>query len=267
VLGVQQQCHIQHTGFQRGVLHVRPQHPQEILGGGQLRVGPVDVHAAVLFVVVVGVVGIHGQHGEDAGQLDALAQHVGGVQVPGLGVIGGQGQHTAGHGVHDIVAGGLHDHVTGKIGGHGTALAQHPAEFFQLFRGGQLTEQQQVARFLKGKAAAPAAVDQVLDVVAAVEQLTVGRALDAVHILKGADVRNVGQARQHALSVLVAQTGLDAIFLIQILADLIMLCTQRLLLVKISHHVLQVVHGVLLLSPEAGRRSRCTGPRFQRHFM
>ena len=94
-----------------------------------------------------------------------------------------------------------------------------------------------------------------------------GRALDAVHILKGADVRNVGQACQHALSVLVAQTGLDAIFLIQILADLIMLCTQRLLLVKISHHVLQVVHGVLLLSLEAGRRSRCTGPRFQRHFM
>ena len=161
------------------------------------------------------------------------------------------------------MAGGLHDHVTGKIGGHGTALAQHPAEFFQLFRGGQLTEQQQIARLFKGKAA----VDQVLDVVAAVEQLTVGRALDAVHILKGADVRNVGQARQHALSVLVAQTGLDAVLLIQILTDLIMLCTQRLLLVKISHHVLQVVHGVLLLSPEAGRRSRCTGPRFQRHFM
>ena len=73
VLGVQQQCHIQHTGFQLGVLHVRPQHPQEILGGGQLRVGPMDVHAAVLFVVVVGVVGVHRQHGEDAGQLDALA--------------------------------------------------------------------------------------------------------------------------------------------------------------------------------------------------
>ena len=164
------------------------------------------------------------------------------------------------------MAGGLHDHVTGKIGGHGTALAQHPAEFFQLFRGGQLTEQQQVARLFKGKAAAPAAIDQIFDVVAAVEQLAVGGALDAVHILKGADVRNVGQARQHALSVLVAQTGLDAIFLIQILADLIMLRTQRLLLVKIFHHVLQVVHGVLLLSPEAGTTQPVHRPAFPAAF-
>ncbi len=116
--------------------------------------GPVDVHAAVFFVVVIGVVAVHRQHGEDACQLDALAQHIGDVKVSGLGVVGGQRQHAAGHGVHDIVAGGLHDHVTGKVGGHGAALTQHPAELFQLFRGGQLTEQQQIARFLKGKAAA-----------------------------------------------------------------------------------------------------------------
>ena len=50
-----------------------------------LRVGPVDVHAAVLFVVVVGVVGVHRQHGEDAGQLDALAQHVGATSTTTCG--------------------------------------------------------------------------------------------------------------------------------------------------------------------------------------
>ena len=141
VLGVQQQCHIQHAGFQLGVLHIRAQHPQKVLCGGKLRVRPVDVHAAVFFVVVIGMVAVHGQHGEDAGQLDALAQHIGNFQITGLGVVGCQREHAAGHGVHDIVAGGLHDHITGKVGGHGAALAQHAAELFQLFLRGQLTKQ------------------------------------------------------------------------------------------------------------------------------
>ena len=242
VLCVQQQRHVQHAGFQCGVLHVRAQHPQEILGRGKLRVRAVDVHAAILFVVVVGVVAVHRQHGEDACQLDALAQHVGGGKVCGQRVVGGQGQHAAGHGVHDVVAGCLHDDVAGEVGGHGAALAQHAAELVQLFLGGQLAEQQQVARFLKGEAAACRAADKVLDVVAAVKQLAVGGLLDAVHILEGADIGDIGQARQHALAVFVAQARLHPELAVEVLGDAVVLGAQRLLLVKITHYVLQMIH-------------------------
>ena len=188
------------------------------------------------------MVAVHGQHGEDAGQLDALAQHIGNFQITGLGVVGCQCEHAAGHGVHDIVAGGLHDHITGKVGGHGAALAQHAAELVQLFLGGQLAEQQQIARFLKGKAAAGRPADQVFHVVAAVEQLTVGRLFHPIHILEGADIGDIGQARQHALAVFVAQARFNAKLLVQVLADAVVFGAQRLLLVEVSHYVLQMIH-------------------------
>ena len=146
------------------------------------------------------------------------------------------------------MAGGFHDDVPGEVGGHGAAGTQHLAELLQFFLSGQLAEQQQVAGFFKGEAAAPAPVDEVFDIVAAVEQLAVCRTLDPVHIGKCADIRNVGQTGQHALAVFIAQAGLDAELLIQVFADLIVLGAQRLLLVKIPHHVLQIIHGLLLLS-------------------
>ena len=242
VLCMQQQGHIQHPRFQFGVLHIRAQHPQEVLCGGKLGVRTVDVHASVLFVVVVGVVAVHGQHGENARQLDALAQHIGDLQIVGHGVVGGQREHAAGHGVHDIMAGGLHDDIPGKVCGHGAALAQHPAELLQLFLRGQFAEQQQIGRLFKGETAAGRSPDQVLDIIAAVKQLAVRRLFYAVHILKGADIGNIRQTRQHALAVFVAQARLDAKFPVEIFGDAVMLGTQRLLLVEISHHVLQMIH-------------------------
>ena len=234
MLGVQQQCHVQYAGFQRGVLHIRAQHPQKVLCGGKAGVRAVDIHTGVFFVVVIGVVAVHRQHGENARQLDALAQHIGGIQIRHLGVVGGQRQHAARHAVHDIVAGRFHNDIAGKVGGHGAALAQHRAELLQLLRGGQLAEQQQVARFLKGKAAAAAAVDQVFYVVAAVQQLTVRRELDPVHIPERPDIRNIGQACQHALAGLIAQAGLYPELPVEILGDAVVLCTKGLLLVEVA---------------------------------
>ena len=184
--------------------------------------------------MVIGVVAVHRQHGEDACQLDALAQHIGDIQFRRPGVVGSKGQHAAGHAVHDIVAGGFHNDITGKVGGHGAAFAQHRAELFQLCRGGQLAEQQQIARFLKGKAAAAAAVDEVLYIIAAVQQLAVCRALDPVHILERPDVRDVGQAGQHPLAGLVAQACLDPKLAVEVFGDVVVLCTKGLLLVKVA---------------------------------
>ena len=180
------------------------------------------------------MVAVHRQHGEDACQLDALAQHVGGVQVRRLGVVGRQRQHAARHAVHDIVAGCLHNNVAGKVGGHGAALAQHRAELFQLLRGGQLAKQQQIARLLKGKAAAAAAVDEVFYVIAAVQQLTVCRVLDPIHILERPDIRDVGQTCQHALAGLIAQACLDPELPVEVLGDAVVLCTKGLLLVEVA---------------------------------
>ena len=247
VLRVEQQGNIQHAGFQLGIFHIRAQHPQEVFCRGERRIRAVDIHALVVFVVVIGVVAVHRQHGEDACQLDALAQHIGDGKVCSLGVVGGQRQHAARHGVHDIVAGRFHDNVTGKVGGHGAALAQHPAELIQLFGGGQLAEQQQIARFLKGKAAAAGAADKVLYIVTSVEQLTVGGILYAVHIFERADIGNIGQTRQHALTVFVAQTRLDAELAVKVFGDAVVLCAQGLLLVEIAHHILQMIHSCSFL--------------------
>ena len=129
------------------------------------------------------------------------------------------------------MAGCLHNDIAGKVGGHGAALAQHRTELLQLLRGGQLTKQQQISRLLKGKAAA---VDEVFYVIAAVQQLTVCRVLDPVHILERPDVRDVGQTCQHALAGLVAQTGLDPELPIEVLGDAVVLCAKGLLLVEVA---------------------------------
>ena len=140
------------------------------------------------------------------------------------------------------MAGRFHNDIAGKVGGHGAALAQHRAELFQLLRGGQLAKQQQIACLLKGKAAAGRPADQVFHVVAAVEQLTVGRLFHPIHILEGADIGDIGQTCQHALAVFVAQARFNAKLLVQVLADAVVFGAQRLLLVEVSHYVLQMIH-------------------------
>ncbi len=74
MLHMQQQGDVQHVGFQLGVFLVGAEHLQQVFGGGKLRFGAVDVHAAAALIIMVGVVAVDGQHGEDADELDALLQ-------------------------------------------------------------------------------------------------------------------------------------------------------------------------------------------------
>ena len=115
-------------------------------------------------------------------------------------------------------------------------------ERLQLRRRGQFAEQQQIGRLFKGETAAGRSPDQVLDIIAAVKQLAVRRLFHAVHILKGADIGNIRQTRQHALAVFVAQARFNAKLLVQVLADAVVFGAQRLLLVEVSHYVLQMIH-------------------------
>ena len=84
------------------------------------------------------------------------------------------------------------------------------AEIHELFLLGQLAEEQEVNNLLKAEAVVLAdAGNDVIDVVAAVIQLAVtGNQLSVYHFVL-LDGGNVGQTRQNALAVDVAQTALD----------------------------------------------------------
>ena len=138
VLHVQQQRDVQHVGFQVGVLPVGAQHLEQVFGGGKLRPGTVDVHAAVALIIMVGMVAVDRQHGEHADELDALFQL--GLQVgfADVVVIAGQREHAAGQRVHQVLAGRFHDDVPHKVGGQVPAFDQALLESFQLLLIGQV---------------------------------------------------------------------------------------------------------------------------------
>ena len=211
VLHVQKQRNVQHVGLQRGVFAVGAQHLQQVLGGGKFRLRPVDIHAAVVHIVVVGVVTVHRQHGEHADEFDALLQLGLQIVLPDGVIVAGQRQHAAGQRVHQVLAGGLHDDVPGEVGGQVPAFFQRSAEGAQLLLGGQLSQQQQIRRLLVGEPLAPQPPDEVVHIVPPVPQLAGAGDLLAVPLLKGVDAGDVGQPRQNALAILVPQAALDII--------------------------------------------------------
>ena len=208
---MQQQGDVQHVGFQLGVFLVGAQHLQQVLGGGKLRLGAVDVHAAAALIIMVGVVAVDGQHREDADELDALLQLGLQIGLADVVIVAGQGQHTAGQRVHQVAAGGFHDDVPHKVGGQVAAFDQAVLEGVQLGFVGQVADEEQVSSFLKGIAFAAQAPDEVIHVVAAVPEFAVAGHFFAVLFLKGIDAGDVGNACQHALAVLVAQAALNVV--------------------------------------------------------
>ena len=254
VLHVQYERGVQHLGLGGGVALVGAQHHQQVFGGGQRGVGAVDDHALHALVVVVGVVAVHRQQREFADQLDTLAQRVGHGGVLGVPVVGGQRQYAARHGVHDIVAGRLHDDIAGEIGGQRAALADQLRKLALLRLVGQLAHQQQVGDALKAQLVLAQLPDQLLDAVAAVPQLAVAGRLFAVHHARGHDLGDVGQARQHAVAVLVAQALVHAVLVVQPRRDAVVLPARRLAFLRKIQHAL-LIHRHPLLPPSAPRPS------------
>ena len=246
VLHVEDEGDVQGLGLQLGVGHVVAEHPQDILRGGQAGVRPVDVHAVVVLIVVVGVVGVHRQHGKLRDQPDTLPDGVAQAAVD-LVVVVGQGEHAPGHGVHDVPGGGLHDHVPGEVGGQGPAVGQDGGELRQLLRGGHLAEDQQVGDFLKAELLGPQAADEVLDVVPPVPQLPLAGHALAPHVLEGDDFGDVGQAREDPHAIGVPQAPVDPVLLEQGFGDGVVLDAQGLLGGGVGLHI-TLGHGHLPLS-------------------
>ena len=226
VLHVQQKSNIQNMGFQRGILLVGAQHLQQVFCRRKLRPRAVDVHAAVIQVVIIGMVAIHRQHGEDADQLDALL-HLGlQAVIPHRIIIRSQGQHAAGQAVHQILAGGFHDNVPHKVAGQGAAFGQAVGKFMQLLFIGQIAKQQQVGNFLKAIALAAQTTDQVIHVIPAVPQLAIAGGFNAVTHFKRINAGNIGNPGQHTVAVLIAQAALYTELIKQVRINGIVMHTQ-----------------------------------------
>ena len=71
--------------------------------------------ALIVFVVAVCLIAVHGNQRELRDELNALPQHIGYGSIIGIGVIGIEGQHTAGKGIHHILARRLHNNISDKV--------------------------------------------------------------------------------------------------------------------------------------------------------
>ena len=220
VLHVQNQCQVQHAGFQVGVGLVGPQHAQKVLRGGKAVIRAVDIEAFVTLIVVVAVVAIYRQQRKHGDQHQTLPQHIGQRHVAHVVIIAGQREHAAAQGVHHVAAGGLHDDVAHEVGGKRAAIRQRALKKGQFLTGGQLAKEQQVSDFLKAEAVLPGlCAHQVRDVVPAVEKAALAGNGFAVDLLVADNLRDIGQAGQHAPALLIAQAALYAIGLIQLRID------------------------------------------------
>ena len=130
---------------------VGPQDAQDVLRGGELGVRLVDEEALAVVVVAVGLVAVHRQQGEQGDELDGLPQHVGDGNIFRRLVIGIEGEHAAGQGVHHVAAGGLHDDVPHEAGGQGAVEGQKLAEVPEALLLRQVAEEQQVGGALEAE--------------------------------------------------------------------------------------------------------------------
>ena len=201
VLHVQDQGEVQDGGLQVGVGLVGPEHAEDVLRRGEPGVRPVDVHALVVDVVVVGVVAVHRQHREHADEEDALADDVVEAVVQRLLVVGRQGEDAPGDGVHDVLAGRHHDDVPDEGVGQPPLLGQVVLELLQLLRVGERPEQQEVGALLEAEALVEEALGEIADVVAAVLEPALAGHLDPVDLVGPVDLGHGGQSDHDAVAM------------------------------------------------------------------
>ena len=111
------------------------------------------------------------------------------------------------------MAGRLQDNIPNKILGERAITHQQLLERLQLLCGGHFAEQQQVDNLLKAEAVVlHNAVDDIVDIEAAIgEHAVTGHQL-TVHQLVLLDGGDVCQTRQNTLTVNIAQTALHVVF-------------------------------------------------------
>ena len=171
-----------------------------------------DDEALAVELVEVRLVGVDGEHRHLGDEVQALAQHVACRGVVGARVERVQAEHPAHHRVHDVAARHPQDPVVDERARHLAHLREVRVELVELRRGGQLAEKEEVRGLLEAVLAlGDEAVDEVLDLDAAVEQPP-GSGNQLVAFGRGADdVADPRETGEHALAGLVAQAALDVV--------------------------------------------------------
>ena len=217
------QAQVQQAGLLLGVLIVPADGVEEILGQGQVVLRPVEVQTLVVEVVALHGEGVGHDGGAAGDELHGLTHLVFNAVVVRIAVIGVQGQHRAGQLVHHIMAGGGQNHVLGEPVGQSAVLRQDAGEALQLPPGGQRAQQQQIGGLLKTEAVlAHKAADQVLHIDAPVNQPAGHGGLLPVLDVVALDIADLGDSRQHAGAVGVAQPALYIEPLVKRWIDLVM---------------------------------------------
>ena len=220
MLGVQAQHNVEHAGLFRREGAVGAQHGEDRLGGGLPGHEAVHDHGVVVEGRALGVVGKHHDARQAADERQRRVNLM--LRRAVLSALVGrvQAQDGAGEHVHEVRRRAAHDHRCREAVGQLALGIDHLHEAGQTLAGGQLAHEQQVGHLLVGKAALGIQIaQQIIDIVAAQAQASLGWHLLAVGHHITVHVGHVGHARQHAGPIGVAQTALHVVGLIVLGVD------------------------------------------------
>ena len=216
VLRVEHHAGIEQQSLILGILPVKAQQREDGLRIGFLGTQRMHDKAFAVKMLPLDLIGRRHDDGQPRDHGDRDAHFI----FDGLGfafvVVRIQRQHRPRHFVHDIVGGCLRDHVNDKAVRQLAVFRNQRPEFGQLLHGRQLAEQQKICGFLVAETALPFdGVNQIRDLVAAVDQLAGNRLHFALVKHIAVDVADLGDARDDARAVGFSQAAVDLIFLIQ----------------------------------------------------
>ena len=205
----------------RGILPVGAEHREDGLRRALLGAQGVHEEGLVIEMLALDLVGIDHQDRHPRDQGDGRP-HLGleGSVLAVVLVVGIQREHGACELVHDVVGRRLHHHIHHEAGRKWAVHGEIVVEGLELVGCRELAEEQQIDRLLIAEAAVLLrALDEVADVVAAVDQLAGDRLHLALIDHIAVDVTDVGDACEHARPIGTAQTALDMELGIQRLVD------------------------------------------------
>lgn len=196
VLGVQHKCEIENFRFQLRIAAIRAQDAQNIFRCGQLRQRVMDKEALAIVVIIVGVIAVNGQQGEGGDQLQALAQDVVDADIVCIVVIGVKRQDAARQRIHHIGARRLQDDIAHKARRKRAVARKQLGKLIELLPIRQIAEQQEVNGFFKAKALFfQKSGYNILNIHAAVEELSFAGDRLPIHLDGGLNFRNLGKSR------------------------------------------------------------------------
>ena len=263
VVGVDHQAEVQKPCLLVGELLVGAVGAQDVLRRALALGGQMKVHAGPVVHPALDLVGVDHHGGQLGDEVDALPQDVGQAGILGVLVVAVHGQHAAGHLVHQVGGGGVEDHVVRKAPGQFPVMFQQLAELGVLLPVGQRTEEQQPHHLLKEETVVVVRLGgQGIDVDAAVDQPAGNGHNGAVRRFVVADnAGHIGDAGQHAGTVQVAQTALDAHlvrqFGVQVRVVLHVLVAKQFQFIRLQGRYVRVIHRQAPLSGCIFIRAAC----------